>query len=309
MTEGEEDDMRREMNTLVAAYVLDALPAEERSAFENYLEGAPDTAHEVAGLFATSAMLGAASEVTPPPGLRSRVLGEVAQTRQLPPVTGRREDLEGLPASGTGEMLLRRISDGVDHHTPGTDAGRHVAGRGTAVDEERTAGSVVPVDAASRRRRTLGTRVAAGFALAAVVALGIVVAVQADQLSGARQETQAAQQKSSAISDVVNQPDVATRTTEVAGGGRATVLVSATAHRGVVVLDGVAALPADKTYQLWLIDPSQKARSVGTFATDRAAAAVDFSGVRAGDQLGVSVEPAGGSAAPTTKPVFALPIA
>lgn len=305
MTDREEDDMRREMNTLVAAYVLDALPADERSAFEVYLEGAPDTAHEVSELFATSAVLGAMSELAPPPGLRSRVLGQVTQTRQLPPLTGRRDGSADLPISGTGEMLLRRVSDGVDHQGQ-ADLGRHVASRR---DDVQSPPPVVPIDAAARRRRTLGARVAAGFALAAVVALGVLVGVQADQLSGARQQTQAAQQKSAAISGVVNQPDVTTKTTQVAGGGRATVLVSAGAHKGVVVLDDVATLPSDKTYQLWLIDSSKKARSVGTFATDRATAAVDFSGVRTGDVLGVSVEPAGGSTAPTTKPVFALPIA
>jgi len=305
MTEREEDDMRREMNTLVAAYVLDSLPADERSAFEDYLEGAPDTAHEVAELFATSAVLGAMSEAMPPPGLRSRVLGQVTQTRQLPPLTGRRDDTAEQPVSGTGEMLLRRVSDGVEHPSPASDSGRLIA----AGLDDRPAGSlVIPIDAAARRRRTVGSRVAAGFALAAVVALGIVVGVQADRLSGARQETQAAQQKSAAISDVLNQPDVATRKAQVAGGGLATVLTSSNAHNGVVVLDGVTSLPSDKTYQLWLIDPAAKARSVGTFATDGAAAAVDFSGVRTGDVLGVSVEPAGGSSAPTTKPVFALPI-
>lgn len=306
MTEREEDDVRREMNTLVAAYVLDALPAQERSAFENYLEGAPDTAHEVAELFATSAVLGEMSGAAPPLGLRSRVMGQVTQTRQLPPLTGRRDGTADQPVSGTDEMLLRRVSDGVEHLSPGADTGRHVAaGR----DDRLTGSLVVPIDAAAPRRRTLGSRVAAGFALAAVVALGIVVGVQADRLSGARQQTQAAQQQSAAIFDVVNQPDVATRTTQVAGGGRATVLTSSRTHKGVLVLDGVAPLPSDKTYQLWLIDSAEKARSVGTFATDGAAAAVDFAGVRTGDQLGVSVEPAGGSAAPTTKPVFALPIA
>ena len=309
MTEREEDDMGREMNTLAAAYVLDALPADERSAFESYLEGAPDTAHEVVELFATSAVLGGTSALAPPPGLRSRVLAEVTQTRQLPPLTGRREATADTPV-GTSEMLLRRISDGPDHPARHTDAGRHVAAAGDTAADGRSTGPVVPVDAAaSRRRRTLGARVAAGFALAAVVALGVVVGVQADRLSDARQETQAAQRKNAAISDVVNQPDVATKTTQVAGGGRATVLVSATARRGVVVLDGVASLPSDKTYQLWLIDPGNTARSVGTFTTEEQAAEVGFADFRTGDAVGVSVEPAGGSAAPTTKPVFALPIA
>ncbi len=307
MTEREEDDMRREMNTLVAAYVLDALPADERSAFESYLDGAPDTAHEVAGLFATSALLGATNQAAPPPGLRARVLGQVAQTRQLPPLTGRPDATADLPLSGTGEMLLRRVSDVVEPIRAMPDAGRHVG----AGPDDHAPGSttVVPVDATAQRRRRLGARVAAAFALAAVVALGIVVGVQADQLSGARQQTQAALRRSAAISDVVNQPDIATRTTQVAGGGRATVLVSSSARRGVVVLDGVAALPPDKTYQLWLIDAANKARSVGTFGTEKQAAEVAFTGLRTGDQVGVSVEPAGGSASPTTKPVFAVSVA
>ena len=99
---GVDDDVRREMNTLVAAYVLDALPRPERSAFERYLEQAPDTAHEVAELFATSALLGSMDAAPPPAGLRERVLAAVAQTRPLPPLTRTPDTPDPIPELGTG---------------------------------------------------------------------------------------------------------------------------------------------------------------------------------------------------------------
>jgi anti-sigma-K factor RskA len=67
-------------------------------------------------------------------------------------------------------------------------------------------------------------------------------------------------------------------------------------------------LPGAKTYQLWLMGPSAP-RSVGTMTP--------FGGklppVIAGDlgdanQVGITVEPAGGSPQPTSLPIFAVPI-
>ena len=274
MTDGEvEDSMQREMNSLVAAYVLDALPPDEREVFEAFLDGSPTAAQEVAELLSVSAVLGAVDTAAPAPGLRESVLSAVGRTRQLPPIT-RRSNAERTPAQ--------------------------------PVPAQPVAAQPVPVT----RRRRAAVRVAAAFALAAVLVLGVVVSIQADRLAEARRETQAAQ-GALALSSITGQADMQTRTSAVASGGTATVLSSARAGRGVVLLAGVTTLATDKTYELWLIDAAGKPRPVTTFATDNTTATVDFADFRTGDSVGLSVEPAGGSptGAPTTTPVLAVKVA
>lgn len=289
MTDGEvEDSMQREMNSLVAAYVLDALPPDEREVFEAFLDGSPTAAQEVVELLSVSAVLGAVDAAAPAPGLRESVLSAVGRTRQLPRIT-RRSDAERTP-------------------------GQPVAGQpvpAQPVPAEPVAAQPVPAQPVPvTRRRRAAVRVAAGFALAAVLVLGVVVGIQADRLAEARRETQAAQ-GALALSSITGQADLQTRTSAVASGGTATVLSSARAGRGVVLLAGVTTLATDKTYELWLIDAAGKPRPVTTFATDNTTATVDFAGFRTGDSVGLSVEPAGGSptGAPTTTPVLAVKVA
>ncbi len=284
MTDGEvEDSMQREMNSLVAAYVLDALPPDEREVFEAFLDGSPTAAQEVAELLSVSAVLGAVDAAAPAPGLRESVLSAVGRTRQLPPIT-RRSDAERTPGQPVPAQPVPA----------------------QPVPAQPVAAQPVPVT----RRRKAAVRVAAAFALAAVLVLGVVVGIQADRLAEARRETQAAQ-GALALSSITGQADLQTRTSAVASGGTATVLSSARAGRGVVLLAGVTTLATDKTYELWLIDAAGKPRPVTTFATDNTTATVDFAGFRTGDSVGLSVEPAGGSptGAPTTTPVLAVKVA
>ncbi|WP_228978199.1 anti-sigma factor [Streptomyces sp. DH12] len=67
------------------AYALDALPPDEREAFERHLRECPACAQEVRGLTATAARLGTAVAAAPPPALRARVLDGIRTVRQLPP--------------------------------------------------------------------------------------------------------------------------------------------------------------------------------------------------------------------------------
>ncbi|MFJ3701534.1 MULTISPECIES: anti-sigma factor domain-containing protein [Streptomyces] len=66
------------------AYVLHALPDEERRAFEAHMADCESCRREVAELRETLALLGRASAKTPPDALRERILGEVAVTPQDP---------------------------------------------------------------------------------------------------------------------------------------------------------------------------------------------------------------------------------
>lgn len=76
-------------HALVGAYAVDALDADERSAFEQHLAGCDACRAELADLQETAALLGAAEATPPPAGLRDRVLAGVDTVRPLPPATGR----------------------------------------------------------------------------------------------------------------------------------------------------------------------------------------------------------------------------
>jgi anti-sigma-K factor RskA len=85
-----------DIHTLAGGYALDAVDDLERAAFSRHLRGCEACAIEVGELRETVARLGAASAEPPPPGLRSRVLDEIARTRQT--VAGR-----GLPVRAAAD--------------------------------------------------------------------------------------------------------------------------------------------------------------------------------------------------------------
>jgi anti-sigma-K factor RskA len=70
--------LRRNLHALADAYALDALTGAERVRFTRHLASCATCPDEVRGLVATAAELGLAAAATPPPGLKGRVLGDVA---------------------------------------------------------------------------------------------------------------------------------------------------------------------------------------------------------------------------------------
>jgi anti-sigma-K factor RskA len=75
--------MADDIHALAGAYALGALTTgAERDAFEAHLAQCDLCAEEVGGLLATSAVLGRAVALPPPPDLRARVLDEITRTPQ-----------------------------------------------------------------------------------------------------------------------------------------------------------------------------------------------------------------------------------
>ncbi|MEU8639412.1 anti-sigma factor [Amycolatopsis sp. NPDC048633] len=74
-----------EAHTLTGAYALDAVTDLERAAFARHLAECPTCGRELAEFRETAAKLGMAMTTEPGNRLRSRVLTEVATTRQEPP--------------------------------------------------------------------------------------------------------------------------------------------------------------------------------------------------------------------------------
>ena len=93
-----------------------------------------------------------------------------------------------------------------------------------------------------------------------------------------------------------------------ARGAFGTVVLDTADHEGVLAVTGLPRLDAARQYQLWLIRGTER-RSAGVFSVDGdgygsllLAVPVDFRDFRA---LGISVEPSGGSPAPTGPRVMA----
>jgi anti-sigma-K factor RskA len=100
-----------ELHLLTGGYALDALPDAERAEFEKHLARCPSCAEEIRGLRETAARLAMATAITPPTGMRSRVLAVTLHTRQLPP-PGRNPLARAAQRTGLRRFSLSRAGLG-----------------------------------------------------------------------------------------------------------------------------------------------------------------------------------------------------
>lgn len=147
-------------------------------------------------------------------------------------------------------------------------------------------------------RRPSGTRRwLVGVAAAAAIALGGVGvgAYLADQ--------------NDPVNQVVRAGDLREASVNVQGGGKATVLISASEDAAVVKMSGVPAPPAGKVYQMWLIPKDGSAPvSQGLMDEQALSKPAVVQGIHSAASLGITVEPAGGSKSPTLPTVAAAPL-
>ena len=134
---------------------------------------------------------------------------------------------------------------------------------------------------------------AAAASVAAAVALGVGELSAQHQLDRARE---------TAIARVVTAPDARVETARTSAGGSVTVVTSAALRDAVVSSTGLAPLSSGRVYQVWVMSPSG-ARSAGLLHGTSLLATI-----APGDRIGITVEPAGGAARPTTNPVAILPV-
>ncbi|MFD3544249.1 anti-sigma factor domain-containing protein [Streptomyces sp. NPDC058655] len=281
------------------AYVADALTARERAAFEAHLATCRPCAEEVRELAATAALLGRAVAVRPPPEMRDAVMHRIRELGAEPAAAGG-------PGAAAGEPYEHSV------RTPDPDTGGAPGG-----DPSGTHGGAPGGDtgtAAVRQARPGRSRLrwALAACLVAVAGLGGVAVWQAEQAGTARQEARAAQARAAATAEVLTAPDARPTTGRLPDGGTATVVVSREQDKAVFVADGMAAPPAGRVYQLWFADPAGAMHPAGLMDPARPGAPELMAGsVRGATAVGVTLEPSGGSAAPTTEPlvVLALPAA
>jgi anti-sigma-K factor RskA len=105
------------------------------------------------------------------------------------------------------------------------------------------------------------------------------------------------------IAALLAAPDALVVSAATSAGGTATVVASPRAAAMVFTSVGLPVLPTSSVYELWFIGAAG-ARPAGL--VPRRPAPVLAAGLSGGDAIGVTVEPAGGSPAPTTTPIVVL---
>lgn len=259
-----------DVHALSGAYALDSLDAAEAAAFEEHLESCGSCRDEVRSLREAAGALALDVAETPPASLRSSVLAGISQVRPLPPVAS-----EPAPP---GNLVA-----------------------------ETEAASSVPVHemAAARERRTRRRSpwlVGVAAALAVVAGGAVVRSVQLDR------ELASVSDQVAAVSAVLTAPDATTTTATMTTGGRAAVVSSESLGSSVLIVDDLAPAPAGRTYQIWYLSDSGAAVSAGFVPDVRRSAVLLQGDLGAASGIGVTVEPEGGSSAPTTTPVLAVAV-
>lgn len=139
--------------------------------------------------------------------------------------------------------------------------------------------------------------------IAAAAAFGGVAVWQNQVAQDARQEANQATRQSEQLAEVLSAPDAKTTSSDLGGGARATVVVSQDRNRAVILASGMERPPSGKVYQLWFNDEGTM-RSAGLMDPSASDDAVLLDGpVDRATGMGITVEPAGGSAEPTSDPV------
>ncbi|MEV8372097.1 anti-sigma factor [Kribbella sp. NPDC056861] len=255
-----------DIHTLAGPYALDALDGDERRLFEQHLPQCVVCSAEVAELREAAVKLSTGVSMYPPPAMKSSVMASIAQVEQLPP----------LPAD--------------------TSAPAVTFGSASVVGD-----SVAAQPAAVVARPGFGRRSLLALAAALVIVAG-AGGIAVDQY----RKNSATQDANDQIAAVLAQPDARTVRGVLTGGGAATVVASDGRDAAVVVLSGLPALPSKKTYQLWLIDSSKAAHSVGLASSSETK--ILAGGVTGKVAFGVTVEPDGGSQQPTMPAAVIIPI-
>ncbi|TIC82877.1 anti-sigma factor [Nocardioides sp. GY 10127] len=262
-----------DVHALSGAYAIDALDELERARFEQHLAECGTCRTEVDSLREAGALLAELEPLTPPAGLRDRVLAEAATVRPLPPVE--------RPA----------------------DAGMPV-GPGSASPVEQDA--VLPTPLHGRTARTRSGRrwptfVAAAAAVAVLGALGGVAVTQPWS-----QDSTTVTAGESRVAAVLGADDAETYTQQLDGGASVSVVRSVALGEAVVVTQGMPAAPDGSVYELWLNQDSGMVAA--GFMPDGSDNEVLLSGDAAtASGVGISVEPQGGSPEPTLDGAVVIP--
>ncbi|MFO7690074.1 MAG: anti-sigma factor [Cryobacterium sp.] len=266
------------LEDLVGAYALNALSAHDGERFAHLLTESEQARIEAEGLSHAAVALGlATTPVQPSAGLKASIMSQLAATPQLAP-------------------LPRPVAPPVTHGEPSAVPTAPPAPSGSPV----TAGSAA--ERAQTRWFQRPVRLLVASAAAVALFVGGTVIGQTFNDAG---EFAGEQASSLARINAASDSDRAATTTR--DGQAATLVWSNSLGLSAVLLEDLPELPANQDYQLWYINAAGPLPA-GTFDSSGEGTAwrVLDGTMRAGDAVGVTVEPDGGSDQPTTDPIVAF---
>jgi len=154
---------------------------------------------------------------------------------------------------------------------------------------------------APRKRLAMAAgAVAAAAAVAAAVVFGVSNGGMRDQLSRAQASSQQ-------VAAVLTARDATMMTGAVRGGGTVTIVMSHSMRELVFTAAALHALPASRGYELWLIGPAgDRAVAMLPPARHGMTGPVVATGLRPGDHLALTAEPAAGAAHPAGRPTTSM---
>ncbi|MFD8076693.1 anti-sigma factor domain-containing protein [Streptomyces sp. NPDC059718] len=153
-----------------------------------------------------------------------------------------------------------------------------------------------------RRRPTLPHLAAAACLVTAVVLGGWAVHAQ-HAVEGQRARAIQLERHSATLAALMTDPRAAFHTTDLAGGGTATVVVSSGRNQAALLYTALPALPDSRVYQLWY-SKNGTMHSAGLLAPGRPTGAELLTGTPQGaEAVGITAEPQGGSPTPTARPL------
>lgn len=283
------NDRNDDLAAQSGAYALNALSPEEREAFAAHLADSAESRTETTQLSDTAVALGLAVDpVTPPPALKANLMAMIAQTPQLPREVEAETRDDSAASSATATPLAPAAA---------------LAPSATAA-----AGATPPPASpaqAKAQARWFARPATALAAVAAAVAIIVAGGVVADSINRASlQETSFASQQADQLAAINAASDSQRLVSTVTGGATATFVWSGELGSSAVIVDGLEPLSDNQVYELWYID-SAGARPAGLM--DAAESGTTWrvleGEMAAGDVVGVTIEPKGGSDAPTTDPI------
>ncbi len=261
--------MNDDIHALSGAYAVDAVDEQERAEFERHLAACTECQAEVASFRATTEQLSVLIGAQPPERLREQILRDISLVRPVAPEINR-------------EAAARIVERGRVANAPAAPTA-----------------DVTPITSrAQRRAGTSAQRVNRWFAAAAAV-----VVLGGGTVAALHPWDRQSQVQVGLADRVIQAPDAQRFQQAVAAGGSATVVRSKSVGKAVLVTENLAAAPVGKVYQLWLEAAGGSFVSAGLLPTGANQTVVLDGDAATALGAGISVEPTGGSAQPTTTPV------
>ncbi|MGG7509104.1 anti-sigma factor domain-containing protein [Plantibacter sp. YIM 135249] len=298
---------RDDAELLAAGNALHTLTPAEQAQYDRLLAEDETTRVEAAEFEETVAMLDlSAPPVQPSAGLKSSIMASIANLPQLAPVDAPVDASVAAPpaakhaapaAPPTTAMPLTKPPV-----APATTKAASAAAAAQATPSSPSSSSDASTEGpAARKARSRWARGAITAVVGAAAAVALVLGGSGlAHVLGGGSITQTV-----ALAEINGAPDVQ-RARVTVDKGAATLVWSGELGKSALLVDGLGPLPSDKVYELWYIN-DKGAVSAGTFTTGGGTSWRVLEGtMSAGDAVGVTVEPHGGSEQPTTNPVVVV---